>query len=125
MKKKLSVFLLFTILACGVFTFSNNSYAVNQMKELKDDNYSTGVQTLTVLDSQDVSYLTTKETEVTEVIYADFHEVQEHEFIEFTKEIDGHLYKGTLRLYRGVKQEDGSWKVTYSGVISKVESSNE
>lgn len=122
MKKKLSVFLLLTILACGIFTFSNNSYAVEQMKELKDYNHSTGVQTLTVLDSQDVSYLTTKETEV---IYADFHEVQEHEFIEFTKEIDGHLYKGTLRLYRAVKQDDGSWKAMYSGAISRGESSNE
>lgn len=122
MKKKLSVFLTLTTLACGIFTFSNNSYAVTQMKELKDDNHSTGGQTLTVLDSQDVSYLTTKETEV---IYANFHEVQEHEFIGFTKEIDGHLYKGTLRLYRAVKQDDGSWKAMYSGAISRGESSNE
>lgn len=134
MKKKLSIFLLLAVLACGILAFSNNSYAVTQVKELKDDYHSTEVQTLTVLDSKGVSYLTTEEylhtpsglpIYKTEVIYADFHEVQEHEFIEFTKEIDGHLYKGTLRLYRAVKQDDGSWKAMYSGVISRVESSNE
>ena len=134
MKKKLSIFLLLAVLACGIFTFSNNSYAVTQERELKDDYYSTEVQTLTVLDSQGVSYLITEEylhtpsglpIYKTEAFYADFHELKEHEFIEFTKDVEGHLYKGTLKLYQADKEDDGSWKAMYSGIASKVESSNE
>lgn len=131
MKKKLSIFLLLAVLACGIFTFSNNSYAVTQLKELKDDYYSTEVQTLTALDSQGVSYLTTGEylhtpsglpIYKTKLFYADYHEAPE--FIEFTKDVEGHLYKGTLKLYRAEKQEDDSWKAMYSGVISTVDVSN-
>ena len=135
MKKKLSIFLLLAVLACGIFTFSNNSYAVTQVKELKDDYHSTEVQTLTVLDSQGVSYLTTEEylhtpsgspIYKTELFYTDFHELQQQpDFFEFTKDFEGHLYKGTLKLYRADKEDDGSWKAMYSGVISRVEPSNE
>ena len=60
-KKKLSVFLLLTILVCGIFTFSNNSYEVTQEIELKDDYHYTEFQTETILDFQGISYLTTKE----------------------------------------------------------------
>lgn len=90
-------------------------------------------KTETVLDFQGVSYLTTKEylhtpsgfpIYKTEVLYADFQEVQEHEFIEFTKDVEGHLYKGTLKLYQAEKDIAG-WKAMYSGIISKVGSSNE
>ena len=56
MKKKLSIFLLITTLVCGIFSFSNNSYAVTQEKELNDVFHSREVQPLTVLDSQGVSY---------------------------------------------------------------------
>lgn len=135
MKKKLSLFLLSAVLACGIFTFSNNVYAVTQLKELKDDNYSTEVQTLTVLDSQGVSYLTTEEDlhtpsglpiYKTEVYYANLDELrQQPEFFEFKKDVEGHLYKGILELYQAEIEDDGSWKAMYSGVISRVESSNE
>ncbi|QNK89592.1 hypothetical protein H7992_08030 [Sporosarcina sp. resist] len=123
MKKKLR-FLLLTTLVCGIFSFSNNSYAVTQEKELNDVFHSREVQTLTVLDSQGVSYLTTEEylqtpsglpIYKTELIYTDFHELKQHEFIEFTKDVEGHLYKGTLKLYRADRQDDDSW------VISRVE----
>jgi hypothetical protein len=129
MKKKLR-FLLLTTLVCGIFSFSNNSYAVTQEKELNDVFHSREVQTLTVLDSQGVSYLTTEEylqtpsglpIYKTELIYTDFHELKQHEFIEFTKDVEGHLYKGTLKLYRADRQDDDSWKAIYSGVISRVE----
>jgi hypothetical protein len=129
MKKKLR-FLLLTTLVCGIFSFSNNSYAVTQEKELNDVFHSREVQTLTVLDSQGVSYLTTEEylqtpsglpIYKTELIYTDFHELKQHEFIEFTKDVEGHLYKGTLKLYRADRQDDDSWKAMYSGVISRVE----
>ena len=132
MKKKLSLFLLLAVLACGIFTFSNNSYAVTQVKELKDDYYSTEVL---VLDFQGISYLTTKEylhtpsglpIYKTEVFYKDFQELQQQpESFEITKDVEGHLYKGTLNLYLAEIEDDGSWKAMYSGVISKVESSNE
>ena len=135
MKKKLSVFLLLTILACGIFSFSNNSYAVTQEKELIDGFHSTEFQTETILDFQGISYLTTKEylhtpsglpIYKTEVYYADLHELQQQpDFFEFTKDVEGHLYKGTLKLYRTDKEEDDSWKAMYSGVISRVGSSNE
>ncbi|ATP42152.1 hypothetical protein CSE16_20235 [Solibacillus sp. R5-41] len=128
MKKKLSIFLLLTILVCGIFSFSNSSYAVTQVKELKDDYHSTEVQTETILDFQGISYLTTKEylhtpsglpIYKTEVYYADFHEVkQQPEFFEFTKDVEGHLYKGTLELYQAEMEDDGRWKAMYSGVIS-------
>lgn len=133
MKKKLSIFSLLAVLACGIFTFPNNSYAVTQVKELKDDYHSTEVQTLTVLDSQGVSYLTTEEylhtpsglpIYKTEVYYSDFQELKENEFIEFEKNINGQLYKGTLELYRADKEAD-SWKAMYSGVISTVDVSKE
>ncbi|WP_186673980.1 hypothetical protein [Sporosarcina sp. BP05] len=129
MKKKLR-FLLLTTLVCGIFSFSNNSYAVTQEKELNDVFHSREVQTLTVLDSQGVSYLTTEEylqtrsglpIYKTELFYTDFHELKQHEFIEFTKDVEGHLYKGTLKLYRADRQDDDSWKAMYSGVISRVE----
>lgn len=131
MKKKLSVFLLLTILACGIFSFSNNSYAVTQEKELIDGFHSTEFQTETILDFQGISYLTTKEylhtpsglpIYTTELFYADYHEVSE--FIEFTKDVEGHLYKGTLKLYQAEK-DIAAWRGMYSGIISKVESSNE
>ena len=129
MKKKLR-FLLLTTLVCGIFSFSNNSYAVTQEKELNDVFHSREVQTLTVLDSQGVSYLTTEEylqtpsglpIYKTELFYANFNELKKHEFIEFTKDVEGHLYKGTLKLYRADRQDDDSWKAMYSGVISRVE----
>ena len=133
MKKKLSLFFLSAVLACVIFTFSNNVYAVTQLKELKDDNYSTEV--LTVLDSQGVSYLTTEEDlhtpsglpiYKTEVYYANLDELrQQPEFFEFRKDVEGHLYKGTLELYQAEIENEGSWKAMYSGVISRVESSNE
>ncbi len=91
-------------------------------------------QTETVLDFQGVSYLTTKEylhtpsglpIYKTEVFYANFHELQQQPgFFEFTKDVEGHLYKGTLKLYKTEKDIAG-WKAMYSGVISRVESSNE
>ncbi|MEK4385712.1 hypothetical protein MKZ25_07870 [Solibacillus sp. FSL W7-1464] len=134
MKKKLRVFFLLAVLICGIFTFSNNSYAVTQEIELKDDYFSTEVQTLTVSDFQGISYLTTKEylhtpsglpIYKTELFYTDLHELQQQpEFFEFTKDIEGHLYKGTLELYRAEKEGD-MWKAMYSGVITRVESSNE
>ena len=133
MKKRLSLLLLSAVVACGIFTFSNNVYAITQLKELKDDSYSTEV--LTVLDSQGVSYLTTEENlhtpsglpiYKTEVYYANLDELrQQPEFFEFKKDVEGHLYKGTLELYQAEIENDGSWKAIYSGVISKVESSNE
>ena len=133
MKKKLSLLLLSAVVACGIFTFSNNVYAITQLKELKDDSYSTEV--LTVLDSQGVSYLTTEENlhtpsglpiYKTEVYYANLDELrQQPEFFEFKKDVAGHLYKGTLELYQTEIEDDGSWKAMYSGVISRVESSNE
>lgn len=133
MKKKLSLFSLSAVLACGIFTFSNNVYAITLLKELKDDSYSTEV--LTVLDSQGVSYLTTEENlrtptglpiYKTEVYYANLDELrQQPEFFEFKKDVEGHLYKGTLELYQAEIENDGSWKAMYSGVISRVESSNE
>ncbi|WP_339176273.1 hypothetical protein MKY51_07535 [Solibacillus sp. FSL R5-0691] len=133
MKKKLSLFLLSAVVACGIFTFSNNVYAITQLKELKDDSYSTEV--LTVLDSQGVSYLTTEENlrtptglpiYKTELYYANLDELrQQPEFFEFKKDVEGHLYKGTLELYQAEIENDGSWKAMYSGVISRVESSNE
>ena len=133
MKKKLSLFFLSAVMACGIFTFSNNVYAITQLKELKDDNYSTEV--LTVLDSKGVSYLTTEEDlhtpsglpiYKTEVYYANLDELrQQPEFFEFKKDVEGHLYKGTLEIYQAEIENDGSWKAMYSGVISKVESSNE
>jgi len=132
-KKKLSLFFLSAVMACGIFTFSNNVYAITQLKELKDDNYSTEV--LTVLDSKGVSYLTTEEDlhtpsglpiYKTEVYYANLDELrQQPEFFEFKKDVEGHLYKGTLEIYQAEIENDGSWKAMYSGVISKVESSNE
>jgi len=131
MKKKLSIFLLLTTLVCGIFSFSNNSYAVTQEKELNDVFHSREVQTLTVLDSQGVSYLTTEEylqtpsglpIYKTELFYTDLHELQQQpDFFEFTKDVEGHLYKGTLKLYRADRQDDDSWKAMYSGVISRVE----
>ncbi|MEK5184960.1 hypothetical protein [Solibacillus sp. FSL W7-1324] len=133
MKKKLSLFSLSAVLACGIFTFSNNVYAITLLKELKDDSYSTEV--LTVLDSQGVSYLTTEENlrtptglpiYKTELYYANLDELrQQPEFFEFKKDVEGHLYKGTLELYQAEIENDGSWKAMYSGVISRVESSNE
>lgn len=130
MKKKLR-FLLLTTLVCGIFLFSNNSYAVTQKKELNDVFHSREVQTLTVLDSQGVSYLTTEEylqtpsglpIYKTELFYTDLDELQQQpDFFEFTKDVEGHLYKGTLKLYRTDKQDDDSWKAMYSGVIFRVE----
>ncbi|ATP39998.1 hypothetical protein CSE16_08010 [Solibacillus sp. R5-41] len=131
MKKKLSVFLLLTILACGIFSFSNNSYAVIQEKELIDGFNSTEFQTETILDFQGISYLTTKEylhtpsglpIYKTKLFYADHLEAPE--FIEFTKDVEGHLYKGTLELYQ-TEKDIAAWKAMYRGIISKVESSNE
>lgn len=39
-KKKLSISLLLAVLACGIFSFSNNSYAVTQEKALIDGFHS-------------------------------------------------------------------------------------
>ncbi|WP_274307462.1 hypothetical protein [Solibacillus daqui] len=104
--------------------------AVKNLLEIIPDEF----QTETVLDFQGVSYLTTKEylhtpsglpIYKTEVFYTDFDELQQQpDFFEFTKDVEGHLYKGTLKLYRAEKEGD-SWKAMYSGVISRVESSNE
>ncbi|MEI4771887.1 hypothetical protein WAX74_20000 [Psychrobacillus sp. FJAT-51614] len=89
------------------------------------------VTPLTVLDSQGVSYLTTEEylqtpsglpIYKTELFYTDLDELQQQpDFFEFTKDVEGHLYKGTLKLYRADKQDDDSWKAMYSGIISRVE----
>ncbi|MER2120310.1 MAG: hypothetical protein ABS935_08585 [Solibacillus sp.] len=140
MKKKFSIFLLLAGLVCGIFSYTNNSYAVTQERELKEDQdttisnslnsskraSSTEFQPLTVTDSKGVSYLTTEEylrtpsglpIYKTELLYSDFYEVQKQEFIEFTKKVEGHLYKGTLKLYRAEKSNDG-WKAMYSGIIS-------
>ena len=131
LKKKLSIFLLITLLACGIFSFSNISYAVPQEKEFIDGFHSTEFQTETILDFQGISYLTTKEylhtpsglpIYKTKLFYADYLEIPES--IEFTKEVEGHLYKGTLKLYQ-TEKDIAAWKALYSGIISKVESSNE
>ncbi|WP_394189587.1 hypothetical protein [Paenisporosarcina quisquiliarum] len=128
---------------------SANEEAVEQAKEEKMEDVTNGqavevetlpdtnkeevvsVTPLTVLDSQGVSYLTTEEylqtpsglpIYKTELFYTDLDELQQQpEFFEFTKNVEGRLYKGTLKLYQADKQDDDSWKAMYSGVISRVE----
>lgn len=104
--------------------------AIKNLLEIIPEEFQTEI----VLDFQGVSYLTTKEylhtpsglpIYKTELFYTDFDELQKQpDFFEFTKDVEGHLYKGTLKLYRAEKEDD-SWKAMYSGVISRVDSSNE